>query len=102
MDRLLLRSTRGLMPTEAGHAFYERAKRAIVIDQAVELVFRHKLIERGLRFHAVGQVDRNERSRKARVVPLTCQPHYAVPVCVQPLCDGPADAFAGTGYKKST
>jgi hypothetical protein len=43
VDRLLLRSTRGLMPTEAGHAFYERAKRAIVIDQAVELVFRHKL-----------------------------------------------------------
>ncbi|MFK4446857.1 DNA-binding transcriptional LysR family regulator [Caballeronia udeis] len=27
--RLLLRSTRGLTPTEAGHAFYERAKRAI-------------------------------------------------------------------------
>ena len=32
--RLLLRSTRGLTPTEAGHAFYERAKRAI--DEADE------------------------------------------------------------------
>jgi DNA-binding transcriptional LysR family regulator len=27
--RLLLRSTRGLMPTEAGQSFYDRAKRAI-------------------------------------------------------------------------
>ena len=35
--RLLLRSTRGLTPTEAGHAFYERAKRAI--EEADEAEF---------------------------------------------------------------
>jgi hypothetical protein len=68
-----------------------------VIDQTVELVFRCKVVERGLRCHAVGQVDGHERSWEARVAPLTCQPHNPVPVCVQPLCDGPADAFAGTG-----
>ena len=72
-----------------------------VIDQTVELVFRHKPIERSLRFHAVGQVDRHERSWEARVVCLACQSHNPVPVCVQPLCDGPADAFAGTGYENS-
>jgi DNA-binding transcriptional LysR family regulator len=38
--RLLLRSTRGLMPTEAGQAFYERAKRAIEEAQEAELAAR--------------------------------------------------------------
>ncbi|MGF6755115.1 LysR substrate-binding domain-containing protein [Paraburkholderia sp. GAS42] len=38
--RLLLRSTRGLMPTEAGQAFYERAKRAIEETDEAELAAR--------------------------------------------------------------
>ena len=38
--RLLLRSTRGLMPTEAGQAFYERAKRAIEEADEAELAAR--------------------------------------------------------------
>ncbi|WP_207004012.1 LysR family transcriptional regulator [Trinickia mobilis] len=38
--RLLLRSTRGLMPTEAGLAFYERAKRAIEETDEAELAAR--------------------------------------------------------------
>ena len=38
--RLLLRSTRGLMPTEAGQAFYERAKRAIEEVEEAELAAR--------------------------------------------------------------
>jgi hypothetical protein len=69
-----------------------------VIDQAIELVLRYKFVERGLRFHAIGQVDGHKRSRETRIVPLTRQSHNLVPVCIQPLCDGLADAFAGTGY----
>jgi DNA-binding transcriptional LysR family regulator len=38
--RLLLRSTRGLTPTEAGQAFYARAKRAIEEAQEAELAAR--------------------------------------------------------------
>jgi DNA-binding transcriptional LysR family regulator len=38
--RLLLRSTRGLMPTEAGQAFYGRAKRAIEEADEAELAAR--------------------------------------------------------------
>ncbi|MFM0006472.1 MULTISPECIES: LysR family transcriptional regulator [Paraburkholderia] len=38
--RLLLRSTRGLTPTEAGQAFYERAKRAIEEADEAELAAR--------------------------------------------------------------
>ncbi len=38
--RLLLRSTQGLMPTEAGRSFYERAKRAIEETEAAELAAR--------------------------------------------------------------
>jgi len=38
--RLLLRSTRGLTPTEAGHAFYERAKRAIKEADEAEVAAR--------------------------------------------------------------
>src|SRR5437867_8469496 len=38
--RLLLRSTRGLMPTEAGQNFYERAKRAIEEADEAELAAR--------------------------------------------------------------
>ncbi|QCP52356.1 LysR family transcriptional regulator [Trinickia violacea] len=38
--RLLLRSTRGLTPTEAGLAFYERAKRAIEETDEAELAAR--------------------------------------------------------------
>jgi DNA-binding transcriptional LysR family regulator len=38
--RLLLRSTRGLMPTEAGQAFYERSKRAIEEADEAELAAR--------------------------------------------------------------
>jgi DNA-binding transcriptional LysR family regulator len=38
--RLLLRSTRGLTPTEAGLAFYERAKRAIEETEEAELAAR--------------------------------------------------------------
>ncbi|TKC88291.1 LysR family transcriptional regulator [Trinickia terrae] len=38
--RLLLRSTRGLTPTEAGLAFYERAKRAIEEADEAELAAR--------------------------------------------------------------
>ncbi|MFM0550561.1 LysR family transcriptional regulator [Paraburkholderia sediminicola] len=38
--RLLLRSTRGLTPTEAGQAFYERAKRAIEETDEAELAAR--------------------------------------------------------------
>lgn len=38
--RLLLRSTRGLTPTEAGTAFYERAKRAIEEAHEAELAAR--------------------------------------------------------------
>src|SRR2546430_17233126 len=38
--RLLLRSTRGLMPTEAGQHFYERAKRAIEEADEAELAAR--------------------------------------------------------------
>ncbi|SDG37580.1 LysR family transcriptional regulator [Paraburkholderia phenazinium] len=38
--RLLLRSTRGLTPTEAGHAFYERAKRAIEEADEAEVAAR--------------------------------------------------------------
>ena len=38
--RLLLRSTRGLMPTEAGQAFYGRAKRAIEEAEEAELAAR--------------------------------------------------------------
>jgi DNA-binding transcriptional LysR family regulator len=38
--RLLLRSTRGLMPTEAGQAFYERAKRTIEEADEAELAAR--------------------------------------------------------------
>src|SRR5439155_8816511 len=38
--RLLLRSTRGLMPTEAGQDFYERAKRAIEEADEAELAAR--------------------------------------------------------------
>jgi hypothetical protein len=40
VERLLLRSTRGLMPTEAGQAFYERAKRAIEEADEAELAAR--------------------------------------------------------------
>jgi DNA-binding transcriptional LysR family regulator len=38
--RLLLRSTRGLMPTEAGQAFYGRAKRAIEEAEEAEIAAR--------------------------------------------------------------
>lgn len=38
--RLLLRSTRGLAPTEAGEKFYERAKRSIEEAEEAELVAR--------------------------------------------------------------
>jgi DNA-binding transcriptional LysR family regulator len=38
--RLLLRSTRGLTPTEAGQAFYERSKRAIEEADEAELAAR--------------------------------------------------------------
>jgi DNA-binding transcriptional LysR family regulator len=38
--RLLLRSTRGLTPTEAGQAFYSRAKRAIEEAEEAELAAR--------------------------------------------------------------
>jgi DNA-binding transcriptional LysR family regulator len=38
--RLLLRSTRGLTPTEAGRNFYERAKRAIEEADEAELTAR--------------------------------------------------------------
>jgi DNA-binding transcriptional LysR family regulator len=38
--RLLLRSTHGLTPTEAGRTFYERAKRAIVEAEEAELAAR--------------------------------------------------------------
>jgi DNA-binding transcriptional LysR family regulator len=38
--RLLLRSTRGLSPTEAGRTFYERAKRAIAEAEEAELAAR--------------------------------------------------------------
>jgi DNA-binding transcriptional LysR family regulator len=38
--RLLLRSTHGLMPTEAGRNFYERAKRAIEEAEEAELAAR--------------------------------------------------------------
>jgi DNA-binding transcriptional LysR family regulator len=38
--RLLLRSTRGLTPTEAGQAFYERAKRAIEEADEAEVAAR--------------------------------------------------------------
>src|SRR5580692_1958092 len=38
--RLLLRSTHGLTPTEAGRNFYERAKRAIEEAEEAELVAR--------------------------------------------------------------
>lgn len=38
--RLLLRSTRGLMPTDAGQAFYARAKRAIEEAEEAELAAR--------------------------------------------------------------
>jgi DNA-binding transcriptional LysR family regulator len=38
--RLLLRSTHGLTPTEAGRTFYERAKRAIEEAEAAELAAR--------------------------------------------------------------
>lgn len=38
--RLLLRSTRGLTPTEAGTAYYERAKRAIEEAQEADLAAR--------------------------------------------------------------
>ena len=38
--RLLLRSTRGLVPTEAGHNFYHRAKRSIEEAEEAELAAR--------------------------------------------------------------
>jgi DNA-binding transcriptional LysR family regulator len=38
--RLLMRSTRGLSPTEAGHNYYERAKRAIEEADEAELAAR--------------------------------------------------------------
>jgi DNA-binding transcriptional LysR family regulator len=38
--RLLMRSTRGLMPTEAGQNFYERARRAIAEADEAELAAR--------------------------------------------------------------
>ncbi|WFS03627.1 LysR family transcriptional regulator [Rhizobium tumorigenes] len=38
--RLLLRSTRGLMPTEAGQSFYERAKRSIEEANEADLAAR--------------------------------------------------------------
>src|SRR5260370_42097130 len=38
--RLLLRSTHGLTPTEAGRSFYERAKRAIEETDEAELAPR--------------------------------------------------------------
>jgi DNA-binding transcriptional LysR family regulator len=38
--RLLMRSTRGLSPTEAGQAFYDRAKRAIEEADEAELIAR--------------------------------------------------------------
>jgi DNA-binding transcriptional LysR family regulator len=38
--RLLTRSTRGLMPTEAGHRFYEHARQAIDAAAAAELAAR--------------------------------------------------------------
>lgn len=38
--RLMLRSTRGLTPTEAGQAYYERAKRAIVEADEADLAAR--------------------------------------------------------------
>lgn len=38
--RLLMRSTRGLSPTEAGQNFYDRAKRAIVEAEEAELAAR--------------------------------------------------------------
>jgi DNA-binding transcriptional LysR family regulator len=38
--RLLLRSTHGLMPTEAGRSFYERAKRSIEEAEEAELAAR--------------------------------------------------------------
>jgi hypothetical protein len=68
-----------------------------VVDQTVELVLRYELVERGLRFDAVGQIDGHERSWEVGVVRLTCQSDNRVPVCIQPLCDGVADAFAGAG-----
>src|SRR5215468_6130654 len=38
--RLLTRSTRGLAPTEAGHTFYRRARRAIDEAEEAELAAR--------------------------------------------------------------
>src|SRR5271169_6224689 len=38
--RLLLRSTHGLTPTEAGRSFYERAKRAIEEAEEAEMAAR--------------------------------------------------------------
>src|SRR5690242_17957794 len=38
--RLLIRTTRGLAPTEAGQRFYERAKRAIEEAEEAELAAR--------------------------------------------------------------
>jgi len=39
--RLLLRSTKGLTPTEAGKAFYERAKRTLAEAEEAELIARN-------------------------------------------------------------
>jgi DNA-binding transcriptional LysR family regulator len=77
--RLLMRSTRGLMPTEAGQSYYERARRAI--EEANEAEF----VARGAATHLAGRlrISTGGTFSSLHVVPrlpqfLAAHPHLSI------------------------
>src|SRR5713101_349204 len=61
--RLLLRSTHGLTPTEAGRNFYERAKRSIEEAEEAELAAAPRAASSA---SSASSIDRLARSKKPR------------------------------------